>query len=111
MNLFKSAIFMRQPVVEQIGQFLAVRFEDGVEGVFDGPTLRDQSPSAERRGEADLFGAVQGGETGKDYSQVIFFYWQWVGSYALRIFFSDGHSSGLFSYAYLYELAKRQRSH
>ena len=99
---------MKKPIVEQIGDFLAVRFEDGVEGIFDGPTLRDRSPSAERRGEADLFGEVQGGESGKDYSKVKIINWRWVGGYALQIFFNDGHSTGLFSYAYLYTLSQEQ---
>ena len=103
-----SHTFMKKPFVELIGDFLAMRFEDGVEAAFDGPTLRDRSPSAERRGEADLFGDVKGCESGKDYSKVKIINWQWVGGYALRIYFSDGHSTGIFSYEYLHQLAREQ---
>lgn len=96
---------MQRPQVELVGNTLAVCFEDGLEGFFEGPFLRNLSPSAERRGEADIFGEVHGGEQGKDYSQVKIVNWQWVGGYAVRLYFSDGHSSGLYSYSLLHELA------
>lgn len=98
---------MQRPVVELVGNTLAVIFADGLEAFLEGPDLRNASPSAERRGEADLFGNVEGGEQGKDYSQVKIINWQWVGGYAVRIYFSDGHSTGIYSYSILRQLAEQ----
>ncbi|MGB0370129.1 MAG: gamma-butyrobetaine hydroxylase-like domain-containing protein [Opitutales bacterium] len=97
---------MQRPFIELIGNTLAIRFEDQVEAFLDGPTLRNASPSAERRGEADLFGNVAGGEHGKDYSKVKIINWQWVGGYAIRLYFSDGHSTGIYSFGFLHEIAR-----
>ena len=101
---------MQRPDIQLIGDTLAVRFEDQFEAFFDGPRLRANSPSAERIGEADLFGNIQGGEREMDYSRVKLINWQWVGGYAIRLYFSDGHSSGLFSFKLLRELAEEERA-
>ena len=101
---------MERPEIHLVADTLAIRFEDGLEAYFLGPFLRDKSPSAERQGEADLFGQVHGGESGKDYSATKIINWQWVGGYAIRIFYSDGHSSGLYTYQYLRVLAEEQNA-
>ena len=65
--------------------------------------LRVYSPSAEVRGHGAGPGILQTGKrnvvvTGADM----------VGNYALKLTFSDGHDSGLFSWEYLYELGEQQ---
>jgi DUF971 family protein len=82
---------------------LFLRFDDGVEGVIPYELLRVESPSAETKGH----GAEQPpppsakrkvGVTGADP----------VGRYALRIRFTDGHDTGLFTWAYLRELMEEK---
>ena len=63
------------------------------------------SPSAEVRGHGVGNEVLQ---TGK--KQVAITALEPVGHYALKIVFDDGHDSGLYSWAYLYELgAKRDQ--
>lgn len=66
--------------------------------------LRVYSPSAEVRGHGTGPGILQTGKrnvlvTGADM----------VGNYALKLTFSDGHDSGLFSWEYLQELGEQQQ--
>ncbi len=86
------------------GQALTITFDDGAEFTLPYKTLRLESPSAEVQGHGsgpkppppvisnDL--SVNKAEP--------------VGRYAVRIFFSDGHSSGLFTWPYLRELGEKQ---
>ncbi|MBK1876591.1 gamma-butyrobetaine hydroxylase-like domain-containing protein [Pelagicoccus mobilis] len=89
--------------IQLIGNELALLWEDGSETYILAPVLRAASPSAETAGERDILGVLHGGEHGKDYSQVRIESWQFVGNYAIRFKFSDGHATGLYSY----ELLKR----
>lgn len=85
------------------GKALTVTFEDGESFALPYKTLRLESPSAEVQGHGsgpkppppvisdDL--TVEKADP--------------VGRYAVRIFFSDGHSSGLFTWAYLRELGEK----
>jgi DUF971 family protein len=79
---------------------LRVVFGDRQVIVLSAERLRVQSPSAEVRGH--------GGEkppplTGKQNVKIARL--EPVGNYAVRIVFDDGHDSGLYSWAYLKELA------
>lgn len=80
---------------------LAIVWSDGLETYLPQEELRAASPSAETTGERDLLGRKIGGEWGRDYRGVELQRWEVVGGYALRLFFSDGHASGLYSYDYL----------
>ena len=87
-------------------QLLDISFDDGARFTLPFALLRRESPSAE----------VQGHGAGpKPPAPVIAEDLQVtkadpVGRYAVRLFFSDGHSSGLFTWAYLRELAERQET-
>lgn len=65
--------------------------------------LRVQSPSAEVKGHGPGQEVLQVGkiDVGIDHIEP-------VGNYALQLAFSDGHNSGIFSWAYLYELCTNQ---
>lgn len=102
---------MEKPEIALIGDVLAVKFAEGTECFFEAPFLREHSPSAELRGESDLFGNVHGGTPGARFPDAKFVNFQWIGGYAIRIFFADGHASGIYSFAYLLELAARLASH
>jgi DUF971 family protein len=62
--------------------------------------LRVSSPSAEVKGHGQGQETLQVGKENVAIDQI-----QAVGHYALKIFFSDGHDSGLFTWDYLYQLA------
>ena len=90
--------------VQIIGSEVALRWEDGRESYLSFSRLRAASPSAEVRGERDIFGQQYGGEAPKDFSGVAVTGWERIGNYALRFEFSDGHRTGLYSYDLLRQL-------
>ena len=65
--------------------------------------LRVWSPSAEVRGHGAGPGTLQ---TGK--KDVLVTGAEMVGNYALKLSFSDGHDSGLFTWEYLWELGEQR---
>ena len=90
--------------IEIVGEFLALRWHDGKELFLDSPTLRANSPSAENTGETDIFGKISGGSEIQEYAGVSVRKFEWVGNYAIRLLFSDGHGSGIYSWDYLSNL-------
>jgi DUF971 family protein len=93
--------------IELVGNTLALLWNDGTECYLEASYLRQCSPSAEQTGEADLFGVVSGGNPNGDYSEVGISGFSYVGNYAIRIQFSDGHSTGIFSWEYLAEITEK----
>jgi DUF971 family protein len=87
-----------------IGNELAIAWEDGSESYFPAEFLRKHSPSAQNIGEKDIFGNQYGGSAQKEFPGVTILRWDIQGNYAIRPTFSDGHSSGLFSWEYLKKL-------
>ena len=83
-----------------IGHEVAIRWDDGKESYIPFATLRAASPSAEVRGERDIFGTKYGGEPPKNFEGIEVKSWERVGSYAIRFVFSDGHGSGLYPFDY-----------
>jgi DUF971 family protein len=82
---------------------LEIAFDDG--RVFKLPFefLRVYSPSAEVRGHGPGQETLQLGKRDVTITQL-----EPVGHYALQPLFSDGHSSGIYSWQYLYELGLHQ---
>lgn len=95
---------MRPKDVQLIGTELAIVWEDGSESYFPTEFLRQHSPSAQNIGEKDIFGNQYGGDGPKAFPGVGIEGWEFQGNYAIRPIFSDGHSSGLFSWDYLKKL-------
>ena len=92
--------------LEVIGNTLSLQWDNGEEIYLDASLLRSQSPSAENKGETDIFGQISGGQTKSDYPNIKIIKVTSVGNYAIRIIFSDGHSTGIFSWGYLKSLAE-----
>ena len=92
--------------IELIGNELALAWPDGREDFLPASFLRTNSPSAENQGEPDLFGRISGGAPPKNPSSVSLKGFDYVGNYAARLVFSDGHDSGIFSWEYLREIAE-----
>jgi DUF971 family protein len=80
---------------------LEVSFDDG--SVFELPYeyLRVYSPSAEVRGHGPGQEQLQLGKHEVGISRV-----EPVGNYAVKLVFDDGHDTGLYTWAYLYELGR-----
>ncbi len=92
--------------IQIIGDNIAIKWEDGHETFHQMGRLRSLSPSAETSGERDLLGKEIGYiPKGRDYSAVTVRSWNFVGNYAVQFRFSDGHSSGIYSYDYLRSIA------
>lgn len=69
--------------------------------LLDFEYLRVYTPSAEARGHGPGQETLQTGKRDIDIERI-----EPVGSYALRLVFSDGHDSGLYSWDLLYNLGK-----
>ena len=78
---------------------LEVVFADGMTGRLSAEYLRVHSPSAEVKGHAAGEGILV---TGKE--QVGIARIDPVGRYAVKLVFDDGHDTGLYTWALLYEL-------
>ena len=87
--------------LHQQSRVLEIAFDDGAR--FNLPTeyLRVCSPSAEVRGHSPDEAVLQVGK-----EQVNIRDLQPIGRYALKIFFDDGHKSGLYDWGYLYKLGR-----
>lgn len=90
--------------IQIIGSEIAIHWDDGKEGYITFASLRAASPSAEVRGERDIFGHQYGGEAPKNFVGVEVTGWEQIGNYAIRFEFSDGHRTGLYSYELLRQL-------
>ena len=78
---------------------LEVRFADGMNGRLSAEYLRVHSPSAEVKGHSAGEGILV---TGKELVGIARI--DPVGRYAVRLVFDDGHDTGLYTWAVLYEL-------
>ena len=90
--------------VDPARQTLTVSFESGQRYALPAEYLRVESPSAEVQGHAAAQKQIIAGKR-----QVRIEAIEPVGNYAARIRFDDGHDTGLFSWAYLYELGRDQK--
>ncbi|BET69560.1 hypothetical protein ASA1KI_44780 [Opitutales bacterium ASA1] len=95
---------LRPDDIQLIGNEVAIRWSDGFETYVSAPRLREASPSAESKGEPDIFGRIHGGEGRRDFADVTVVGWHPVGNYAIRFRFSDGHATGLYTYELLRSL-------
>ncbi|MFZ2268159.1 MAG: DUF971 domain-containing protein [Azonexus sp.] len=80
---------------------LEISYAGGESFMLDFEYLRVFTPSAEARGHGPGQETLQTGKRGVVLERI-----EPVGTYALRLVFSDGHDSGLYSWDLLYNLAK-----
>ena len=81
------------------GRTLRVTFDDGAHYELSAEYLRVMSPSAEVQGHSAAERKTVGGKRDVAVSSIVP-----VGHYAVRLVFSDGHETGIFSWPYLHEL-------
>src|SRR5262245_49306135 len=97
---------MLEPVsLECIGNEVAIRWSDGRETYYPMDFLRRRSPSAENTGEKDLLGRTFAAAQPAGPGPVKVTDWNKVGAYGIQFLFSDGHSTGIYSFDYLLGLA------
>jgi DUF971 family protein len=92
--------------IQQIGNELAIRWNDGTESYFNLEFLRRACPCAACGGEPDVLGNVSRPRvsyTGQSFQLAGF---DLVGGYAVQPRWADGHSSGIYSFTYLRRLAQ-----
>jgi len=97
---------MRPADIQQIGEELAIKWDDGSESFVRLDVLRRHCPCAGCKGEKDIMGNLHKGPD-KPLSPASFQLRRLttVGGYALQPYWADGHSSGLFAFDYLRAVA------
>ncbi len=85
------------------GKLLKVAFESGRSFELPAEYLRVMSPSAEVQGHGPQERKTLGGKRNVAITEV-----EPVGSYAVRLSFDDLHTTGIYTWDYLYELGARQ---
>lgn len=92
-------------IVHQASKVLEIAFDTGERFRLSFELLRVYSPSAEVRGHGQGNEVLQTGKRDVTIVSV-----EPVGHYAIKPTFSDGHESGLYSWPYLYDLARNQEA-
>ena len=91
--------------LHQKSRVMQIAFSDGREFRLPYEFLRVYSPSAEVRGHGPGQEVLQTGKRAVEIRSL-----EPVGSYAVQPVFSDGHSTGIYSWDYLYELGENQEA-
>src|SRR2546425_11879061 len=89
--------------LHQKSRVMEISFSDGSSYRLPYEVRRVRSPSAEVRGHGPGQEVLQTGKREGDIRVL-----EPVGSYAVQPVFSDGHSTGIYSWDYLYELGENQ---
>lgn len=89
--------------LHQQSRVLEIHFDDGARFELPCEYLRVLSPSAEVRGHMPGQEKLQVGKEQVNITDI-----QPVGNYAIKIFFDDGHKTGLYDWNYLYELGRKR---
>ena len=89
--------------LHQKSRVLEIAFADGRAFRLPYEFLRVYSPSAQVRGHGPGQEVLQTGKREVEIRNL-----EPVGSYAVQPAFSDGHSTGIYSWDYLYELGEKQ---
>lgn len=85
------------------GAELAVSFDSGERFVLGAEYLRVESPSAEVKGHGPGQEQLVWGKRKVRIARL-----EPIGTYAVRIVFDDGHSTGLYTWPYLLKLGREQ---
>lgn len=89
--------------LHQKSRELEIAFDDEKQFRLSCEYLRVYSPSAEVRGHGPGQEVLQVGKKNVDITAI-----EPVGTYAVKLVFSDGHDTGIYSWDYFYELGVKQ---
>ena len=88
-------------------KYIALKADDNTELLISLKKLRQACPCAHCNGEKDIFGNISGKkETRLIYESLILNKVVLVGSYAIRLFWKDGHSNGIYTFQHLKGLSE-----
>ena len=87
--------------IKDSGKKLLISFDEGAIYSLSAELLRVESPSAEVKGHGPGQEQLVFGKRHVVISKV-----EPIGSYAVRLIFNDGHSTGLFTWSYLAKLGR-----
>ena len=89
--------------LHQVSRVLDISFDDGASFSLPVEYLRVFSPSAEVRGHGPGQEVLQFGKAEVNVSAI-----EPVGMYAVKLVFTDGHDTGIYSWEYLYDLGVKR---
>ncbi len=97
---------MRPTDLQQIGQELAIKWEDGSENFIPLDKLRKACPCAGCKGESDIMGNLyKGPEQPLNPRSFELRGLAVIGNYAVQPTWADGHNTGLYPFDYLKKVA------
>ena len=96
--------------VQQIGDELAIAWNDGTESFLKLEMLRRACPCAACGGEPDVLGNISRPNVSYTDSSFKLREFHLVGGYALQPQWADGHNTGIYSFQYLRRLAATMSS-
>ena len=91
--------------IQQIGNELAIQWNDGTESYFNLELLRRACPCAACGGEPDVLGNVLRPEVSYTEESFQLRSFDLVGGYAIQPRWRDGHNTGIYSFQYLRRLS------
>jgi len=91
--------------LHQASRILELAYADGTRFELPCEFLRVYSPSAEVRGHGPGQEVLQIGKRDVQIAAI-----EPVGTYAIKLTFSDGHDTGLYSWDHLYEIGRNQEA-
>ena len=92
--------------IQQIGNELAIHWNDGEESYFGLELLRRACPCAACGGEPDVLGNISRPLVSFNEKSFQLTGFDLVGGYALQPRWADGHSTGIYSFTYLRRLSQ-----
>ncbi len=90
--------------IQQIGNELAIQWNDGSENYFDLQFLRRACPCAACGGEPDVLGNIMRPDVSYTDGSFDLVGFDIVGGYAVQPRWRDGHVTGIYSFQYLRRL-------
>ena len=91
--------------LHRASRVMEVAFDDGTRFKMPCEYLRVYSPSAEVRGHGPGQEVLQVGKENVNITAI-----EPVGNYAVKLYFDDGHSTGIYSWDWLYKLGTQQEA-
>ena len=100
MTTSNAKIYPLEIKLHQSSKLLEIKFNNLTECMLSCEFLRVHSPSAEVRGHGPGQETLQVQKENVTIENI-----ETIGQYAIKLIFSDGHNTGIYTWDYLYELA------
>ena len=92
--------------IQQIGNELAIQWNDGIESYLDLQFLRRACPCAACGGEPDVLGNIMRPNVSYSANSFELAGFEIVGGYAIQPRWGDGHGTGIYSFQYLRRISQ-----